>query len=296
MVDDPNRLGDKVCKWLRVRRFLRLAHKNSSQQILRVSHPEARDVDYWIDDVVKYNSEEPRETHPFVTAIFDRNEIALNDLIEKSVDINQPIGIRNSTTLLHLATRKGDLEKFNILIELKDIKINQPDSNGCTALHLSIQTPSLFHSPYFLRKLLEKGADINAADKNGMTPFHRICQYFATATDKAHSFRLFEILVAAGARVDLLDKSSRLGLEFLKPGRQRIILERSLGKHLQAHPDLHAEHTRMWALLVSRKFVAYLFKVTEPPCGKCKRKTRDCQEYKNKNFRKWLFVHGKIPK
>lgn len=295
-MDDPKCLGDRVIKWLRIRRRLRLAHDNCPTDNLLVSHPHCRDVDYWIDDTVKYFPVTCTELNPCVSAIFGRNEVLFKALIkDDQVDINQQIGA-NNTTLLHMATRKGDLEKFNILIESEDIQINQQDKNGFSALHLAIQTPWLFHSPYFLMKLLEKGAEINITDKNGMTPLHRVCQYFASESDKTHSFRLFELLVSAGARVDIQDKSGRLAIEFLKPGRQRIILERSLGRHLALHSDCYKEHLRMWALIISRKFVAYLFKVTEPPCAKCKRKTRDCQEFKNHNFRKWLFTHGKIPK
>ena len=72
------------------------------------------------------------------------------------------------------------------------------------------------------------------------------------------------------------------------------------------------EHSRMWARIMSRQFVKQgniiaskytttsliitiiiVIDISEPSCITCRRKQKDCDLLKRKEYRYWLFVHGR---
>ncbi len=72
----------------------------------------------------------------------------------------------NIKTLHEVATHGTPAELENLLKE--DYPIDTPDALGMTLLHVAAG----YNSADMVRFILEKGANINAVDKNGWTPLH----------------------------------------------------------------------------------------------------------------------------
>ncbi|MFC7441139.1 ankyrin repeat domain-containing protein [Laceyella putida] len=67
------------------------------------------------------------------------------------------------------AARSGELDQVRRLIEA-GANVNAADEQGYTALHVAVSKESL----PMVRLLVEAGADVNAADHKGNTPLHRL--------------------------------------------------------------------------------------------------------------------------
>jgi ankyrin repeat protein len=95
------------------------------------------------------------------------------------------------------AIRDGDLKAVRAQLDA-GIDVNALDADGNTPLLLA----SVYAGPEGVELLLKKGADVNAANKLGVTPLHRA----ATNYEKA------KLLVDAGANVTVKTKSGRTPL------------------------------------------------------------------------------------
>jgi myosin-5 len=79
--------------------------------------------------------------------------------------------VNNETVRLHDAIRKDDIDLMNRIVANSNdplVFVNNPDSNGRTALHVAIECCNANAA----RTLLEKGAVANAQDNIGDTPLH----------------------------------------------------------------------------------------------------------------------------
>ena len=94
----------------------------------------------------------------------------------------------------------GDTLQSNLALFIEaGIDINQPDSDGMTALHLAVESQGL----EMARVLLDAGARVDARDNQGQTPLHK-----AMGTD------MISLLVEHGhASLDATDNEGRTPLE-----------------------------------------------------------------------------------
>ncbi len=98
-------------------------------------------------------------------------------LLERGVDVNAPD--KDHRTALHSASYFGDLEIARVLLD-HGAKASWPsseDDRAQTPLHLVFKNSYWFqHDGLGVAKLLlERGADINARDKDNATPLHLAC-------------------------------------------------------------------------------------------------------------------------
>jgi tankyrase len=103
--------------------------------------------------------------------------------------------------------------------------IHAADKNGVTALHHAVR----FRSPTAVRVLIEHGADVNrACRRNGSTPLHRsVTQTGAPGTaGRANAAReIIELLLAAGADSTVPNKSGKTPIEYVSDEAIRSLLD-----------------------------------------------------------------------
>src|SRR3954469_12510042 len=94
--------------------------------------------------------------------------------------------------------------------------INTADKNGVTALHHAVR----FRSPAAVATLIEFGANVNqACRRNGSTPLHRaVTQTGApgTAGKTQEAREIVRLLVAAGADAAIKNKSGKTPADYAK--------------------------------------------------------------------------------
>ncbi|RDW85731.1 hypothetical protein BP5796_04056 [Coleophoma crateriformis] len=100
---------------------------------------------------------------------------------------------------LHLASEDGHINIVKLLVE-KGADINAADMNGRTLLYRASENGHID----VVKLLLEKGADVNATDKNGWTP---LC----TASQHRH-IDVVKLLLEMGADVNAADENGRTPL------------------------------------------------------------------------------------
>lgn len=134
---------------------------------------------------------------------------------------------------LHLAAARADLHFLAKVVELlptfptgygdpeSEILDAPCDDLGATSLHYAAGT--LHHKAASL--LIEAGADVNAADLEERTPlhyaieiedsgWHQLTQFPTSKLHKRDRCKLVQILIAAGADVDVRDSDGRTPLEY----------------------------------------------------------------------------------
>jgi ankyrin repeat protein len=107
-----------------------------------------------------------------------------------------------SADQIHELAQKGDLEGVRALIEKDPELIDAKDKDGRTPLHWASRGVHL----ELLKFLVDKGADVNAADNNQVVALHSL----AVRNDA----EAIEILTAHGAHVDARDYGGKTALHY----------------------------------------------------------------------------------
>ncbi len=104
-------------------------------------------------------------------------------------------------------------------------EINAADRNGVTALHHAVR----FRSPTAVQTLIERGANVNQQCKrSGSTPLHRAVTTTGapgTAGKQAEAMAIIRLLLAAGADPTLTNKVGRKPLDYTKDETIKALLE-----------------------------------------------------------------------
>jgi len=118
---------------------------------------------------------------------------------------NAVVGAPNGTNALCflLRSREPSIRIFNDLLR-KGIDVNTSDpKNGETPLMMAIEFDDYFHD--FVVPLIQAGADVNTADKDGETPLMK-------TTDLAWNYEAMKYLLQNGADIEAKDKYGRTAL------------------------------------------------------------------------------------
>lgn len=142
-----------------------------------------------------------------LTVAMRKRNVSFVDLaLKHGISVNFRMG-HCRRTMLQTACRDGDIKKCMFLLQA-GADVNKRDTQGMTALHLAMQTPSMFHPLEIVTMLLDKGCKINVQDKRGHTPLHLAC--IVASKD------LIEILLHHHALPFILDNKDKLAIDYTK--------------------------------------------------------------------------------
>lgn len=134
-----------------------------------------------------------------INAVKHGNAYKLQELLDQGVDPNIKDPQGNSLIhIWHSNVYKNEIIDAGIITVLVQggADVNMKDNKGCP---LIVKYPNFYpygHTPEFImtfKYLIDNGADVNAADKEGLTALHTC------------NLELAKILIAAGANVDRVD-------------------------------------------------------------------------------------------
>lgn len=103
--------------------------------------------------------------------------------------------------------------------------VNEADKNGVTALHRAVR----FRSPGAVQTLLRKKARVNQVDKkSGSTPLHRAVTFTGapgTAGKTKEAERIVYLLMKAGANPTIRNRRGKTAIAYVKKGSIRKLLK-----------------------------------------------------------------------
>jgi len=103
--------------------------------------------------------------------------------------------------------------------------IHAADKNGVTALHHAVR----FRNPIAVKTLIEHGANVNqACRRTGSTPLHRAVTTTgapSTAGKRPEALQIIRLLLAAGADPSITNKSGRTPADYVKDETIRSLLK-----------------------------------------------------------------------
>ena len=328
--EEPFRAGlDEGLKaWLRMRKELRDARRSGYNGEMTLPRGRFRYKKYW-DDKIPFRCKREDENwndddagrrpwqdedrdflqslqnthkhHAYITdqvaltALEMRHERHLGWLVDfmraNGGGLNQQF-TANRRTMLHIAAMRGDTFKTHLLL-MAGANPNIRDTNRDTALHLALREPRRFHSLELLNDLINSGADLEAKNRKGHTPLHVACILGDT--------ELMEVLLSRGCSVTARDKKKKMAIEYafvrncIHDDHRASISEVRAAFDKYRKVVGHRKLQRMWARVISVKFMTQLIEMVTPTCPKCKRKVTTCGEIKRNNYRHWLLLHNKVP-
>lgn len=215
----------------------------------------------------------------FHAAAMARDIMAINAFIDAGINPNAQNEADGRTVLISAAAR-GDLEVVKVLLE-RGADVNVRDNKGYTALFHALEarydevSEVLLNHPNLdptarglngisalssyvwrdkkeaVRKLLERGADVNAQDNDGDAPLHGAAQN--------GNVEIIDMLLAKGADPNLKNKLGGTPLMwaavFGHEGAARRLIERGADPSLK---DAEGMTARDWAIKNNRHDVARL--------------------------------------
>lgn len=171
----------------------------------------------------------PNTYSPLMTAAEKANLRLMQILIDKGADVNQKN--TEGVTSLEMAAASGNAEAVKLLI---DKGANAKQEAGGKALLSAVSDND---SPDIIKLLLDAGAGINTADKDGVTALVLAAQNSHTLSAK--------VLIERGADIELKGRNGTNAMAFAK-GFNNLVLadlltKKTKGGELQA-PETHATH------------------------------------------------------
>jgi tankyrase len=107
-----------------------------------------------------------------------------------------------------------------------DADVNAADKNGVTALHHAVR----FRSPIAVRTLIEHGANVNqVCRRSGSTPLHRAVTTTGTpgtAGKRPEAVEIIHLLIAAGADPSIANKSGKKPADYVRDDAIKSLLKK----------------------------------------------------------------------
>jgi ankyrin repeat protein len=134
------------------------------------------------------------------------------------------------------AVMRGDMAALRALVQ-KKADVNQPGTDGATALHWAVYRDDLPAA----QLLLTSGAKVNTANREGVTPLAMACQY--------GNLPMVEVLLKAGANPRELGPSGETMLMFAARAGRVDLIQRLVqaGVDVNAREALRGTTALMWA-------------------------------------------------
>ena len=109
----------------------------------------------------------------------------------------------------------NELHRVNVLLDY-GARLDDCGRYGLTALHYAVRGGKL----PLIKLLLERGAEVNSLDKDGLTPL----LHLSKTRSKADPIPVMELLAASGANVDARDQTQRtLLMHFARQGKKKPV-------------------------------------------------------------------------
>lgn len=162
---------------------------------------------------------------------------AVKTLLERGADIHarcncsqcDPRSGSQGCTALMIAASRGHRDCVRLLLD-HGAKVDEATDAKRTALMLTTDAQ-------VVRALLEKGADVNLRDAEGMTAL-----MYAIRDPRAES-EAVEALLSGGAKVDTQDESGRTALTWAAIGGRADVVRALLSKHAALNPKTNTGRT-----------------------------------------------------
>lgn len=101
----------------------------------------------------------------------DPKDIYPSNIKRNPLEEEKPEKVEPNNTALIYATKQSDVKSVEILLRHYNIKVNERDSLGNTALHYNVYKATLSEEDIEIgRMLLAAGADANSTNLDGLTP------------------------------------------------------------------------------------------------------------------------------
>lgn len=104
-------------------------------------------------------------------------------------------------------------------------EIDAADKNGVTALHHAVR----FRSPAAVQTLIERGANVNQACKrSGSTPLHRAVTTTGApgaAGKQAEAIAIIRLLLTAGADPSIANRTGKKPVDYVRDAGLKILLK-----------------------------------------------------------------------
>jgi len=117
--------------------------------------------------IIRSGNKAYRLEFEMILAVRTNNINKVNNLIEQGADINFHDSRMEGVTALHEASRKGNVEILNFLLQ-NGADIHSMNHNGFTPLHIA----AYCGENMTVSTLIKNGADVNAKAKENLTPLH----------------------------------------------------------------------------------------------------------------------------
>ncbi|CVL07123.1 uncharacterized protein FMAN_15275 [Fusarium mangiferae] len=131
------------------------------------------------------------------------NITATSYLLRSGASVN--VKDKDGVTPLMVAASRSSVQCTRALLEYNECSIEPANKQGRSALHFAALSPQV-NGHYFIRLLLEQGADPNSTTAGGETPLHEIASSYTSFLSVEEIQQRIQALMNAGAILDASDK------------------------------------------------------------------------------------------
>ena len=114
-----------------------------------------------------------KQIDPWRLVIKDAKHDIYNYLTDNTTDVNRRITMENNLSILQVAVSEQKRDIYNMILKHPNIEVDKKDLFGKTALHYACANGDICAT----MDLLYNGANVNATNVAGETPFMKACYF-----------------------------------------------------------------------------------------------------------------------